>query len=171
MSLEGRREGVIRMVKSWQEQGVRIDGIGMQGHIAMDGPATEDFEKSILAFSGLGVKVMITELDLSALPHPSSNMGANIADTAANQEKINPYKTGLPGDVNAEWEERYLEFFRLFMKHSDKISRVTLWGVSDATSWKNNFPVRGRTDYPLLFDRHYQAKPIVEKIIEEALKE
>jgi endo-1,4-beta-xylanase len=40
-----------------------------------------------------------------------------------------------------------------------------MWGVSDATSWKNNFPVRGRTDYPLLFDRDYQAKPIVEAII------
>lgn len=64
-----------------------------------------------------------------------------------------------------------LDLFALFLKHSDNISRVTLWGVSDGSSWKNNFPVRGRTDYPLLFDREYQPKPVVNKLIELAEKE
>jgi endo-1,4-beta-xylanase len=166
MTLEGRRNRVVEMVKSLQAQGIRIDGIGMQGHIGMDSPSIEEFEKSILAFSGLGVKVMITELDLSALPSPWSNMGANISDTIAYQERMNPYPTGLPEEAEKKWEERYLDFFRLFLKHQDKIDRVTLWGLSDADSWKNDFPVKGRTDYPLLFDRHYKAKPIVCKIIQ-----
>jgi endo-1,4-beta-xylanase len=170
MFLQGKREGVVRMVKSLQAQGVRIDGIGMQGHIGMDYPALEEEEKSIVAFGNLGVKVMITELDLSALPTPKGNQGANISDVAAYQEKINPYKNGLPADVEAAWENRYLDFFKLFLKHKDKVSRVTLWGVSDKGSWKNDFPVRGRTDYPLLFDRNYNAKPIVQKIIDLAIQ-
>lgn len=165
MYLPGKREGVVRMVKSLQAQGVKIDGIGMQGHVGMDYPALEDEENSIVAFASLGVKVMITELDLSALPAPKGNRGANIADVAAYQEQINPYKKGLPANVEAAWENRYLDFFKLFLKHKDKITRVTLWGVSDKGSWKNNFPVRGRTDYPLLFDRDYKAKNIVSKLI------
>jgi endo-1,4-beta-xylanase len=56
----------------------------------------------------------------------------------------------------------------LFLKHQDKIDRVTLWGVNDAQSWKNDWPVRGRTDYTLIFDRDNNPKPIVYDIISEA---
>ncbi|MBP1676485.1 MAG: beta-1,4-xylanase [Bacteroidetes bacterium] len=170
MAIPAKREGVIKMVKALQAQGVKIHGIGMQGHIGMDYPELSEFEKSIESYAGLGLKVMITELDLSALPTPKGNRGANIADVAAYQDQINPYKNGLPAEAETVWENRYLDFFRLFLKHKDKISRVTLWGVSDGGSWKNNFPVRGRTDYPLLFDRDYNAKPLVKKIIDEAIK-
>jgi len=55
------------------------------------------------------------------------------------------------------------DFFKLFLKHQDKIIRVTLWGV-DVLTWQN-WPVPGRSDYPLLFDRNYKAKPVVEMII------
>ena len=57
------------------------------------------------------------------------------------------------------------DLFTLFIDNSDKIGRVTLWGVTDGDSWKNDFPMPGRTDYPLLFDRRYKAKPIVKEII------
>ena len=60
---------------------------------------------------------------------------------------------------------RYMDFFKIYYRHRDKISRITLWGLHDATSWLNDWPVRGRTNYPLLFDRDYQAKPVVEEII------
>lgn len=170
MALEGRRNRVVDMVKNLKEKEIRIDGVGMQGHLGMDGPSLQDFEKSIIAFYSQGVKVMITELDLSALPSPWSNVGANLSETAEYNEKMNPYTAGLPEDVELQWQERYLDFFKLFLKHSDKITRVTLWGISDATSWKNDFPIRGRTDYPLLFDRNYKPKTIVEKLIEEASK-
>ena len=170
MALEGRRNGVVNMVKELQRQGVKIDGIGMQGHIGMDYPSIQDFEKSILTFAGLGMKVMITELDLSALPTPQGNRGANLTDMTAYNEKINPFKNGITPEAEAAWENRYLDFFKLFLKHKDKITRVTLWGVSDAGSWKNNFPVRGRTDYPLFFDRQYNPKKIVQLVIDEASK-
>lgn len=165
MSNEGRRNGVIAMVKELQAQGIKVSGIGMQGHMGMDFPDLKEFEKSIVAFAALGVKVMITELDMSVLPSPWSQTGANISDKAEYQEKMNPYVNGVSPEVNAEWENRFLSFFELFEKHSDKISRVTLWGLRDSDSWKNNWPIPGRTDFPLLFDRNYEAKPVVKRIM------
>lgn len=164
---KGKRETIINLIKSFKEKGIRIDGIGMQGHIGMDTPSLEEYEATINDYYQAGVKVMVTELDLSALPSPWG-MSANISDTVTYQKQINPYIDGLPQDEETKWENRFLDFFRLFLKHQDKISRVTLWGVSDGDSWKNDFPVKGRTDYPLLFDRNYQAKPIVKGIIDMA---
>jgi endo-1,4-beta-xylanase len=168
MANPGKRAGVAAMVKKLQQQGVRIDGIGMQGHIGLEYPTLEEFEKSILAFADLKVKVLITELDLSVLPAPRGNIGADVATNFEYQQKMNPYANGLPDAVKEAFHARYLSFFQLFLKHQDKISRVTLWGVNDSQSWKNNWPVRGRTDYPLLFDRNNQPKPVVKSIIQLA---
>ncbi len=168
MANPSRRKGVIRMVKKLQEQGVKIDGIGMQGHLNMDYPSIDEFEKSLVAFANLGVKVMITELDLSVLPSPRPDAGANLSNSYEYQKEMNPYADGLPESMEQMQAERYADFFRLFLKHKDKIDRVTLWGVNDAHSWKNNWPIRGRVDYPLLFDRNNHPKPWVETIIKEA---
>lgn len=163
-----KRQGVVNMVKALKEKGVRIDGIGMQAHLNMDYPAIDEFEKSIIAFANLGVKVMITELDLSVLPSPRHNVGANLAENYEYQKEMNPYADGLPEEIQQKQLKRYMDFFNLFLTHKDKIDRVTLWGVSDAHSWKNNWPVRQRVDYPLLFDRNNNKKPVVEMIIREA---
>lgn len=163
-----KRVGVVNMVKNLQRQGVRIDGIGMQGHIGLRYPAIEEFEKSILAFSNLGVKVMITELDLTVLPSPWENAGAEVSANFEYQQKMDPYVDGLPEDVREAFHERYLSFFKLFLRHQDKITRVTFWGVNDGHSWKNGWPIRGRTDYPLLFDRNNEPKAVVRSIIEAA---
>ncbi|GHT38086.1 beta-xylanase [Bacteroidia bacterium] len=168
MAFEGKRNGVVALVKSLKAKGLRIDGVGMQGHIGMDYPAIEEFEKSLLAFAELGVNVMITELDLTVLPSPKMDVGADVASTFEYQQTMNPYADGLPEDVDAAWTARYNEFFKLFLKHQDKITRVTLWGVSDGDSWRNGWPIPGRTDYALLFDRNHQPKPIVNLIIKEA---
>jgi endo-1,4-beta-xylanase len=165
-----KRKGAAAIVKKLKEQGVKIDGIGEQCHAGLDFPDIKDFEQSIEAFAALGVKVMITEMDVSVLPMPDWKVGADISAHFEYKKKLNPYTDGLPDSANVVFENRYLEFFKLFMKHRKDISRVTLWGVTDAQSWKNHFPVWGRTDYPLLFDRQYKAKPVVKKIIEEAAK-
>jgi endo-1,4-beta-xylanase len=168
MALEGKRNGVVELVKDIQAQGLRIDGIGMQGHIGMNYPTVAEFEKSLLAFSALGVNVMITELDLTVLPTPRFDVGADVAQTYEYRQEMNPYADGLPEDVAVAWTVRFNEFFKLFLKHQDKITRVTLWGVSDGDSWRNGWPIPGRTDYALLFDRNHQPKPIVQLIIDEA---
>jgi endo-1,4-beta-xylanase len=139
-----------------RRDGLRVDAIGMQGHMGMDYPDLREFEKSIEAFAATGAKVMITEWDMSALP--TVNTGANVADTVAYNRLLNPYPNGLPEDVDAAWNERMTEFFNLFRKHADVITRVNAWGVTDGDSWKNYWPMKGRVEYPLLFDRNYQPK-------------
>lgn len=169
MAIPKKRDGVVAMVKKLQEQGVKIDGIGMQGHVGLRSPTIREFEKSILAFSGLGVKVMITELDLTVLPSPWEDAGAELTNMFEYRPEMDPYTSGsMTAEAEKEFTDRYLSFFKLFMKHQDKIERVTLWGVNDGHSWKNNWPIRGRTDYPLLFDRENNPKPVVNEIIKAA---
>ena len=166
MNMPGKREGVVKLVSSLKEKGIRIDAVGMQGHMGMDYPDINEFEQSIVAFAGTGVKVMVTEWDMSALP--TVKQSANISDTVAYQKMLNPYPETLPDSVSKAWNNRMKQFFDLFEKHADVISRVTAWGVSDSDSWKNDFPVKGRHDYPLLFDRNYQPKPFVKEIMAES---
>lgn len=165
----GKREAVVKLVKTLKARGIRIDGIGMQGHIDMENPSLEKYEEAILAYYNAGVKVMITELDLSILPFPKQGIGADISADFDYRKELNPYMDGLPEHVSEVWNKRMSDFFNLFIKHSDKISRVTMWGLADGDSWKNNFPVRGRTDYPLLFDRNHKPKEVVRMIIDESV--
>lgn len=167
---QGRREAVVKLVKSLQAKGIRIDGIGMQAHSGMDNPPLEEFEKSLIAFAECGVDVHITELDITAIPFPDRSVGAEISSSFEYQERMNPYANGLTDSAAIALHDRYLDFFELFLRHQDKIKRVTMWGIADHHSWRQNWPIRGRSDFPLLFDREYQAKPIVESIIKAAKK-
>lgn len=166
MTGEAKRNGVIRMVKKIQENGAKIDGIGMQAHWHLETPTLEEIETSILEYAALGVKIAITELDIDVLPNPRNVSGADIGQRAELSDEINPYKEGLPESVNEALARRYEDIFRLFKKHEDLISRVTFWGVNDGNSWKNNFPVRGRTNYPLLFDRNNKPKKAYHQVMQ-----
>ena len=161
MTANGKRAAVVKLIQRLKKEGLRIDAVGMQSHISMGYPSLDEIEKSILTFSKEGVKVNITELDLSALPR--SNAGADVQATAEYKEKLNPYKTGLPEDVSRKWNDRMESVFSLYQKHADKIDRVTVWGLTDADSWLNFWPIRGRTDYPLLIDRQNEVKPFLKK--------
>lgn len=163
-----KRDGAVRLVKNLQDKGIRVDGIGMQGHYGIDYPTLQQIEESIIAFSELGVKVMITELDMDLLPNPSKRQGADIAETFEAQEGFDPYETGLPDSIQEKLSNRYADIFELFYKHRDKIDRVTFWGVADQHSWLNNWPIPGRTSYPLLFDRNFEPKPAYDSIIKIA---
>jgi len=166
MYMPEKVKGAVRIVNLLKEKGLRVDAIGMQGHWHLNRPSLEEIEKSILTISKAGVKVVITELDISVLPNPQRNTSANITDVAQNSAEINPYTNGLPDSVQVALANRYKAIFGLFNKHKDKIGRVTFWGVQDGNSWKNNFPARGRTDYPLIFDRAYQPKKAYYAILE-----
>lgn len=161
-----KREGAVRLVKNLQENGIKVDGIGMQGHYGIDYPTLEDIEGSIEAFAALGVKVMVTELDIDLLPNPTGRQGADIVHTVEAQEGFNPYAEGLPDSVQQKLAKRYADIFGLFHKHRDKISRVTFWGVADQHSWLNNWPMPGRTSYPMLFDRNLEPKPAYRAVVE-----
>ncbi len=152
------RDGVVRLVKDLQSRGLRVDGIGMQGHWGLDYPPLNEIADSINAYAALGVKVMITEMEITVLPSPWKDWGADITKSYKLEKELNPYPNGLPETMHEKLAARYAEFFSLFHKHADKISRVTFWGVQDGNSWRNNWPVRGRTDYPLIFDRNCEPK-------------
>ncbi len=154
-----KRAFVVDFVRRFKKRGVPIHGIGMQGHIGLDFPDTREFEASIEAFAAEGMRVHITELDLDVLPVAWEYLGAEISTEFEYSDALNPYPDGLPPAIQQQLTDRYVEYFKLFLKHRDKIDRVTFWGTSDAESWKNGFPVKGRTNYPLLFDRKYQPKP------------
>ena len=166
-----KRAGIVAMIKKLQQQGVTIDAIGMQTHLGLKTPDIAAFENSLKAFSHLGCKIMITEMDISVLPFPDENLGAEIAKNYEYKQQMNPYQESLPEDVIASFEQRYLDFFKLFNTYQEDITRVTLWGVTDAYSWKNNWPILGRKDYPLLFNRNNEPKPIVDKIIKQSISE
>ena len=165
MAHEGRRNGVVKMVKSLQEAGIKIDGIGMQGHFDMTFPDINELEKSLAAFAELGCQVSITELDITVNPSPDPNVGADVSASFEYQQSLNPYADGLPEEMTQKWENRCIDFFKLFLKYHENIDRVTIWGITDDTSWRNDWPIKGRTDYPLFFDRNHQPKPVVAELI------
>jgi endo-1,4-beta-xylanase len=165
-----KRAGAIALIKKIQAAGVRIDGVGIQGHWKSGAVPMKDIEESIKEFSALGIKVMFTELDLSVLPNPWDKTTADVSATAQGSKKMNPYTNGLPDSAQQLLTKSYADLFRLFMKYKKDISRVTFWGVNDGESWLNGFPIRGRTNYPLLFDRNFKPKPAFYSVIETAKK-
>lgn len=160
-----KRQGVLRIVRLLQDNGIRIDGVGMQGHYALHRPPISEVEASIEAYAGTGVGVMITELDLTTLPNPWDLEGAEVSQNFAGDPAMDPYPTGLPDSVADRLADRYAELFALFLKHDAAVTRVTLWGVTDAQSWLNNWPIRGRTNYPLLFDRQSRPKAAYHRVL------
>lgn len=161
-----KRAGAIRLIRQIREAGARIDGVGIQGHWHAGKVPLKDIEDSILEFAALGIKVMITELDLEVLPRDFS--GAEISRKMKDpaDPSLNPYTGGLPESVQQQLAADYEALFRLLLKHKDKIARVTFWGVNDGQSWLNDWPLPGRTNYPLLFDRNYQPKPAYYPVID-----
>lgn len=166
MAAEGKRNTVVRIIKALKEKGMRIDAVGMQTHISMKYPKIEDFEKSIKAFANAGVKIVISEWDMSVLPSAWGVKRESMGEKEFN-DKYNPYAAGLPDDISASWNARMESFLQLFLKHSDSILRVSAWGLSDGESWLNFIPINKRTDYGLLFDRNLAPKPFLKKFIEK----
>ncbi|MDH7911702.1 endo-1,4-beta-xylanase [Winogradskyella sp. SYSU M77433] len=166
MTNPNKRAGAIRIIKRMQEQGVRVDGIGMQGHWDLNSPSIEEIETSIVQYAELGIKVDITELDVSVIPMPWDFSGADVnVKFESTDPTMNPYPKQLPDSIQDQLAKRYEDIFKLFLKHKDKINRVTFWGVNDGNSWKNDWPIEGRTNYPLLFDRNNKKKKAYHSLI------
>src|SRR6478736_6658289 len=166
-----KREGIVRLVKMLQKEGLRIDGVGMQGHWGLNYPKTKYIEDAIDAYAACGIKVMITELDVDVLPLTKEGqiIGQGMADKQFQLEEfksfLDPYQKGLPDSMQTVLANRYAELFSIFYKRKDKIARVTLWGVHDGMSWKNDYPIPGRTNYPLLWSRELEPKPALQAVL------
>ena len=167
-----KRDGIARMVRMLQEHGIRIDGVGIQAHWGLNFPKNEYIIAAIDTFAALGVKVMITEMDVDVLPltREGQVIGRILQDPLFQLEEfetyLDPYKTGLPDDVQERLTDRYRELMQIFYDRRDKIDRVTFWGLHDGMSWKNGYPIPNRTNYPLLFNRDRTPKPAFHAILE-----
>jgi endo-1,4-beta-xylanase len=164
-----KRAAAIALVKKLRAQGLRVDAIGEQGHWQLATPTIAEIQAIFDDIAASGVKAMITELDVDVLPRDAAMAGADLNSRAARTDANDPYRDGLPAEKQAELAKRYADVFGLFVKNQDKLTRVTFWGVTDARSWLNNFPVRGRVNHPLLWDRDGKEKPAFSAVA-DALK-
>ncbi len=157
--------GALTIAERLKRKGIRIDGIGAQAHYGLNPPVAE-LEKTIQRVISQQLDFMITELDITVLKFPEpEKMGADVSLNVEYAEEYNPYAESMSNEALQALAQSYIDLFELFWKYRDHISRVTLWGVSDGDSWRNYWPMQGRVDYPLLFDRAYQAKPFVQDLI------
>ncbi len=163
-------ETITGLIKNLQSRGIRVDGIGLQAHWGLDYPDHKQIENIIDTLSKLDVGLMITEMDVTVLPFAENYLDMKLADLNPRlQKKYNPYPDALPESVQKEQAQRYADFFSIFLKHRDKFKRVTFWGIHDKQSWRSDWPVVGRTDYPLLFDTRCEPKPAIDAIIQTGL--
>lgn len=163
-----KRAGAIALVKRLQTAGLRIDAVGLQGHVGLVQPSIKEQEDAILDFHRAGVKSMISEMDVDVLPSTKAWGDADIRLKEAADPAFNPYVGGLPPAIHSQLAARYADFFRMYLRQSDKIVRVTVWGLNDGDSWLNEFPIKGRTNHPLLFDRENRPKPALQAVIDAA---
>lgn len=163
-------EGVARFFRPLIQQGLPITAIGMQGHMILednvDNSVIKQYEHSINTIAALGVPTFFSELDLSVLPNPYGFSGANISDAFTYRPEMDPYKEGLTKEQEAKIEQFWVDFYKMLIPHHKDILRVNFWCLNDADSWRNDFPIKGRTDYATLFDRQNQLKPFVQRLIE-----
>jgi endo-1,4-beta-xylanase len=159
-----KRDAAIRLVQGLKAKGLRVDGIGEQGHWGLDDPPLAAIDEELAAIRASGTKPLITELDMDVLPRDPDMWGADLSKKAEIRAATNVYPDGLPPAMQERLARRYADVFALFLKHD--VGRATLWGVTDATSWLHDFPIPGRVNYPLLWDRDGREKPAFEAVVE-----
>jgi endo-1,4-beta-xylanase len=150
---------IIDMVNNLKSEGVPIHAIGSQGHMFLNHPSLDKVEYWLRKISDANIPLHITELDVSVLPNAWKHRGASVEDRFDLAQKYNPYPNHITSSKLKQQAKRYKSLFKLFLKYSHTIERVTFWGVWDGNSWRNYLPMKGRTDYPLLFDRKFKPKP------------
>jgi len=144
-----KRQALYELLKKLLARGVPVDTVGLQMHINMFNPPVSEIEETIELFGSLGLKVIITEMDVSIY---------NEREEA---------KKEITAELLEQQGQRFYELFEGFKKEAKKgiLKDLVFWGISDAFSWKNNFPVVGRTDAPLLFDAKGNPKPAFNRIV------
>lgn len=144
-----KREKIFTLVKSLRDKGVPIHGIGMQAHWSLTRPSLDEIRIAIERYASLGVVLHITELDISMFEfHDHRNDLAKPTEEMIEQQA-----------------ERYGQIFSLLKEYRDVIQSVTFWGIADDYTWLDNFPVKGRKNWPFLFDVQHKPKPAFWRIV------
>lgn len=145
-----KREKIYKLVKSLLDQDVPIHGVGLQAHWNIHGPELSDIRAAIELYASLGLKLHLTEMDISVFKHDDKRTDL----TEPTEEML---------ELQAK---RYEQVFEIFREYKDVITNVTFWGAADDYTWLDNFPVRGRKNWPFVFDTKQQPKESFWKITE-----
>lgn len=144
-----KRDKVYRLLKKLRDANVPVHAIGLQGHWSVKNPSSALLASAIEQYASLGIKIQITELDVSVFTN----------DQIPEQRNFTPEQEQLQ-------EQQYTMLFDTFRKYRHAITGVTFWNLSDRSSWLDNFPVKGRKNYPLLFDEKLLPKKAYWKVID-----
>lgn len=165
-----KRAGAVRIIKSLKDKSIKITAVGEQAHYNLMQPDIATVERTITDFASAGVAVNFTELDINVLPDGGATNTADVSNIAQYSQEYNPYAKGLSTNIMDSLASRYGSLFRLFVEHDSSIDRITFWGLTDGDSWLNDWPIRGRTNYPLLYNRDFTIKQPVQDAILKSLK-
>ena len=167
-----KRERIVRLIQDLREKGCRIDGFGMQQH-HFAAPDFDEIKRSIEIYAGLGLRIHITELDVSLMAtlNPGTKRlkpgDAGFDDYVKEATDPTPSKLSAISDI-------YVRLFDIYRSYSDVIDCVTTWGVADDYTWLDGFGLAPDMpkvkQYPLMFDLHHRPKPCVNRLIEAAMK-
>jgi len=152
-----KRSKIISLIKRLRASGVPVHAIGLQAHWTLEEPSKYQLEKTLKDFSALGLPLQITELDVSVY---------SFAQTLAHQKKKIVADQNFTTERENKQLRQYQMIFNLFRKYKTSITGVTFWNVSDKNSWLDNFPVKNRKDYPLLFDERLKPKKAFWEVVQ-----
>nr|AGA16736.1 xylanse [Bacillus sp. SN5] len=151
-SVPDKREKIYKLVKSLKEKGAPIHGVGLQAHWKLENPSLDLIRQAIERYASLGLKLHITELDVSVFEHEDKRTDLKEPTTYMMERQA----------------ERYGELFQLLKEYSKHVTSVTFWGAADDYTWLDNFPVRGRKNWPFPFDTQQKPKQSFYELIKVA---
>ncbi len=163
----GKREKVIELLRQLKERGTPVDAYGMQGHFELGEDNLQQLKETFAELRKLGLKVVVSELDIDVVTR--GRWWADGGKYRDELSKFDPYREGLPAEIEKQQIAQYIELFKLFLDNQDIIARISFWNLHDGQSWLNYFPWQ-RKNYPLLFDRDRQTKPTFDAVY-QLLKE
>ncbi len=144
-------EKTYRMLEEMLHKGAPIDSVGIQAHWSIrDSNLMDDLKRAIERYASLGLKIQVTEMDVSMFEFEDKR-----------KDILEPTTEMLYLQ-----EQAYHNIFSVFREYKELVTSVTFWGISDRYTWKDNFPVRGRKDWPMLFDMKGEKKSSFEKIVD-----
>jgi endo-1,4-beta-xylanase len=164
--MPAKRDAAIALGKRLRSRGLRVDGIGEQGHWGLDDPSVAEVEAMVEANHAAGFKTLITELDVDVLPRDPDMWGADLAKRSQIRATTNAYPDGLPELMQQKLAARYAGILGALTRRPGAVGRVTIWGVTDADTWLDDFPIPGRVNHPLLWDRAGRKKPALDAVVE-----
>lgn len=144
-----KRVKIYETIKGMKERGVPVDGIGMQMHVNLYDHKLDDLKRALELYSSLDVRIHVTEMDVSLFKFDDHS------------KLDNP-----PAELIEKQAQLYADYFKVFREYKDYVDCVTLWGVADDATWLDNFPARGRKNWPLLFDVNHNPKEAFYRILE-----